>query len=76
MENNSVDQVAISAFGRKVVQERKDRGWTKQELSTRSKIDYARVSQIENDPTRIITIEEVIKLANAFEVSLIYLVDG
>lgn len=76
MSSSNVDQAATSAFGRRVIQERERRGWTKRDLAAQSGMPLTRVHRIETSPNQSIGIEDVIKLAHAFGVPMSWLVGG
>lgn len=60
------------SFGEKLKLLRKEKGWSQDELAFNAQIDGRQVSRYENDKVTP-SIEVVIKIATAFDVSLDYL---
>ena len=67
---------ATSSFGRRVAKERVQRGWPLRKLARLSDLSYSRIHRIETDPDREITIEDAMRLADAFGIPIAWLVQG
>lgn len=60
------------SFGGKLKQLRQERGWSQDDLAEHARIDGRQISRYEND--RVVpSVEVVVKIAKAFNVSLDYL---
>jgi transcriptional regulator with XRE-family HTH domain len=66
------EEVPIVSLGKKLKQLRKEKGWSQDELAFNAQIDGRQVSRYENDKVTP-SIEVVIKMARAFNVSLDFL---
>ena len=65
-------EVATVSLGEKLKQLRKEKGWSQDELAFHAQIDGRQVSRYEND--RVMpSVEVIIKIATAYDVSLDYL---
>ena len=62
-----------TVFGRRVKSRREARGWTQEELSIRSKVPAAMISHFETGQRQKASADNLVKLANAFDVSVDYL---
>jgi transcriptional regulator with XRE-family HTH domain len=69
------EEVAVVSLGEKLKLLRKEKGWSQDELAFHAQIDGRQVSRYEND--RVMpSIEVIIKIAKAYEVSIDYLLPG
>lgn len=65
-------QVIAVSFGAKLKLLRKERGWSQDELAQHAEIDGRQISRYEND--RVVpSVEVIIKVAQAFDVSIDFL---
>ena len=62
-----------TVFGRRVKSRREARGWTQEELSIRSKVPAAMISHFETGQRQKASADNLVKLANAFDVTVDYL---
>lgn len=62
-----------TVFGRRVRSLRDARGWTQEELSDHSKVPAAMISHFETGQRQKASADNLVKLANAFDVTLDYL---
>jgi transcriptional regulator with XRE-family HTH domain len=61
-------EVSIMSLGKKIKQLRQEKGWSQDELAYHAQIDGRQVSRYENDKVTP-SVEVVVKLAKAFDVS-------
>lgn len=62
-----------TVFGRRVKSLREARGWTQEELSDRSMVPAAMISHFETGQRQKASADNLVKLANAFDVTVDYL---
>jgi transcriptional regulator with XRE-family HTH domain len=68
MQQASVDATAAITFGNLVRQLRRERGWTQEELASRSGLNVTTVSNVERGATRRLFTDTLDRFATAFEV--------
>lgn len=64
----------LSAIGRRILELRKERGWSQQELAARASLDRTYISTVEHGKQNI-TIGAAVKIADALETSLSHMID-
>ena len=64
----------LNALGRRILELRKERGWSQQELATRASLDRTYISTVEQGKQNI-TIGAAVKIADALETSLSRMID-
>ena len=69
------DQDLRQAFGKRLKELRKQKGWTQKELANKLDIRYSHLNKYENG-MHAPPLEKLIQLADIFDVSLDYLVKG
>ncbi len=69
------DQDLRKAFGKRLKELRKQKGWTQKELANKLDIRYSHLNKYENG-IHAPPLEKLIQLADLFDVSLDYLVKG
>lgn len=69
------DQDLRKAFGKRLKELRKQKGWTQKELANQLDIRYSHLNKYENG-MHVPPLEKLIQLADIFDVSLDYLVMG
>jgi len=57
-------------FGKKLKQLRKESGWSQQKLAEKAGLSYNVITKIEQGAAKNPNIQTMIKLANAFQISL------
>lgn len=72
----SVDQQAVAAVGQRIRSERSRRGWAERQLAARAGLPLSRLHRIETDPSRAITVDEILGIAHALGVPTSWLVNG
>lgn len=65
-----------SSFGRRVAKERDQRDWSLRKLGRLSGLSYSRIHRIETDADREVTIDDAVRLADAFGMPIAWLVQG